>query len=77
MVKRTVYIQQAQQICPNEPHVLHELGVLHYLNGAYDEAVASFLQVSVTAEPVIETAEEGFSFHFSAQSSVVWRVVGG
>ena len=39
------YIKQAQQICPVEPLVLHELGVLHYLNGEYDEAVKYFLQV--------------------------------
>ena len=32
------YIRQAQELCPQEPLVLHELGVLHYLNGAYEEA---------------------------------------
>ena len=40
------YIRQAQEICQSEPLVLHELGVLHYLNGEYDDAITVFLQVT-------------------------------
>ena len=35
---------QAQTLCPHEPLVLHELGVLHYLSGDYNSAVEFFLQ---------------------------------
>ena len=42
------YIRQAQEICPSEPLVLHELGVLNYLNGEYDDAITFFLQVTAT-----------------------------
>ena len=38
------YIKQAQELCPQEPLVLHELGVLHFHNGEYEEAAAFFLQ---------------------------------
>ena len=40
------YIRQAREINPDEPLVLHEMGVLHYLNGEYDDAVSFFLKAS-------------------------------
>ena len=44
------YIKQAQELCPQEPLVLHELGVLHYHNGEYEEAAHFFLQVAENAQ---------------------------
>ena len=57
------YIKQAQQICPVEPLVLHELGVLHYLNGEYDEAVRYFLQVAERCHEYDETVREPSIFN--------------
>ena len=42
------YIRQAQELCPQEPLVLHELGVLHYQQGEYEEAAHFFLQAALT-----------------------------
>ena len=39
------YIKQARVISPYEPLVLHELGVLHYHSGNYEDAETYFLQV--------------------------------
>ena len=44
------YIKQAHELCPQEPLVLHELGVLHYHNGEYEEAAQYFLQVAENSE---------------------------
>jgi len=57
------YIRQAQQICPTEPLVLHELGVLHYLNGEYDQAVAFFLQVAEDCRGYDESVREPSIFN--------------
>ena len=57
------YIRQAQEICPYEPLVLHELGVLHYLNGEYDEAVTYFLSVAENCHEYDETVREPSIFN--------------
>ena len=57
------YIRQAQEICPVEPLVLHELGVLHYLNGEYDEAVAFFLRVAENCRDYDEAVREPSIFN--------------
>jgi len=57
------YIRQAREICPAEPLVLHELGVLHYLNGEYDEAVGYFLQVAENCHEYDETVREPSIFN--------------
>jgi anaphase-promoting complex subunit 6 len=57
------YIRQAQEICPVEPLVLHELGVLHYLNGEYDEAVSYFVQVAENCQEYDETVREPSIFN--------------
>ena len=40
------YIKEAEQLRPDEPLVLHELGVLHFHKGEYSNAVRCFLQVA-------------------------------
>ena len=57
------YIRQAQEICPYEPLVLHELGVLHYHNGEYDEAVGYFLQVAANCHEYDEAVREPSIFN--------------
>jgi len=57
------YIRQALEISPVEPLVLHELGVLHYLNGEYDEAVAFFKQVAQAYELYDESVREPSVFN--------------
>lgn len=57
------YIRQAQEICPYEPLVLHELGVLHYHNGEYDEAVGYFLRVAANCHEYDETVREPSIFN--------------
>ena len=59
------YIKQAQQICPVEPLVLHELGVLHYLNAEYDEAIKYFRQVAESCHEYDETVREPSIFNLA------------
>ena len=40
------YIRQAEELSPNEPLVLHELGTLHLLNGELDDAIDFFHRVA-------------------------------
>jgi anaphase-promoting complex subunit 6 len=40
------YIKEAEQLRPDEPLVLHELGVLYFHKGEYSNAVRCFLQVA-------------------------------
>ena len=54
---------QAQQISPHEPLVLHELGVLHYFNGDYEEAIVFFLQVGHHSLPAAFPLQVGHSYH--------------
>ena len=57
------YIRQAQEICPTEPLVLHELGVLHYLNGEYDDAVGFFLRVAENCRDYDDAVREPSIFN--------------
>merc|ERR1712070_174398 len=57
------YIKQAQELCPQEPLVLHELGVLHFHNGEYEEAAAFFLQVAENAQSYDATTREPSIFN--------------
>lgn len=57
------YIRQAQEICPYEPLVLHELGVLHYHNGEYDDAVSYFLRVAANCHEYDESVREPSIFN--------------
>jgi anaphase-promoting complex subunit 6 len=57
------YIRQAQQICPMEPLVLHELGVLNYLNGEYDDAVAYFRLVAENCHDYDDAVREPSIFN--------------
>ena len=43
--------------------MLHELGVLHYLNGEYDEAVSYFVQVAENCQEYDETVREPSIFN--------------
>lgn len=40
------YVKQAHVLAPNDPHVLHELGVLHYTAADWENAAHYFLQVA-------------------------------
>jgi len=56
-------IKQAQELSPQEPLVLHELGVLHFHNGDYEEAAHYFLQVAENAQSYDLTTREPSIFN--------------
>eukprot|EP00325_Prymnesiales_sp_UTEX-LB-985_P008131 CAMPEP_0174710430 /NCGR_PEP_ID=MMETSP1094-20130205/12069_1 /TAXON_ID=156173 /ORGANISM="Chrysochromulina brevifilum, Strain UTEX LB 985" /LENGTH=330 /DNA_ID=CAMNT_0015909239 /DNA_START=12 /DNA_END=1004 /DNA_ORIENTATION=+ len=57
------YIRQAMDINPEEPLVLHEMGVLHYLNSDYDEAVKFFIKVADNSRDYDESVREPSIFN--------------
>lgn len=57
------YIRQAQEICPTDPLVLHELGVLHFHEGEYEAAVSFFLRVAEGCNEYDEAVREPSVFN--------------
>ncbi|ODV92786.1 hypothetical protein CANCADRAFT_14857, partial [Tortispora caseinolytica NRRL Y-17796] len=68
------YMKSAFTLCPNDPLVLNEIGVLHYHKGNYPEAL-SYLQ---KAMDVVEKFESDFTASISIKSNLahVYRNIG-